>query len=67
MVVEAEVEVEEVAVFVSERRLFRAHFFGGPFPTVPSPLQVCIAFHLFCLVGFNFLFILFGSRRCWGC
>ena len=66
MVVEAEVEVKEVAVFVSERRacrwLFRTYCFGGPFPTVPSPLQVHTGFHFFLLIGFVFLFISFGGR-----
>ena len=42
-VVEAEVEVEvEEVVFVAERRglpwVAQGIFFGGPFPTVPSPL-----------------------------
>ena len=40
--VETEVEVEEVVVFVAERRglplVAQGIFFGGPFPTVPSPL-----------------------------
>ena len=70
--VELEVEVEEVAAFVTERRglswVAQGIFFGGPFPTVPSPLQVHTCFHFFYLVLFGFLFVLFWGywRYCCG-
>ena len=34
-------------------------FLDGQFPTVPSPLQVYIGFHLFWLVWFGLVFFLF--------
>ena len=36
-------------------RLFGTHFFGGPFPAVPSPFQICAGFHGR-LLPFSFLF-----------
>ena len=56
--------VEMGEVFVVERRglprvgFFRGTFFGCPFPTVPSPLQIGRRFHFFNDL-FVFLFRLF--------
>ena len=60
-----EVEVEELVVFVVERRdlpwVVRGIFFCGPLPAVPSPLQIKVGFHLFRGVWFIYLFFFFGD------
>ena len=65
VVLKVMVEMEEVSVFVVvfERKglpragIFLGTFFGGPFPTVPSPLQIGGGVHFFCLVCWFFFFI----------